>query len=272
MYNINLFFCSFADKRLHKSLSRINAQAKEMKIFKQIFTWNEDHLEKNFRKDFSSLLQPFTFYLCAWKPQVILQAFRKMKNGDILLYADSGCHLNKFGVIRLLEYCELVQNNKLPILATVLGEEMPEFMWTKADTFEYFNCIDNKEITHSPQIQATAFLIVKTNETVLFLEEWLKVFRERPDLADRGKFIYSNFDGFIDHRSDQSFFSILGKKLGIKLINACEVQGSSKWETDMINFPIWAMRDKEFSKPLFLSSFLKIIFSNIKITIKRFTT
>jgi len=64
-----------------------------------------------------------------------------MKEGDILLYADSGCHLNKYGVKRLSEYCELAKKNKLPIFATVFGDEMPEYMWTKADTFNYFNCI-----------------------------------------------------------------------------------------------------------------------------------
>ncbi|MCF8342605.1 MAG: hypothetical protein K9I82_16640 [Chitinophagaceae bacterium] len=253
-------------------MSRIRSQAKDMKIFKEIFVWNEDHLEKNFKEEFSILLKPFTFYLCAWKPQVILQSFKKMQCGDILLYADSGCHLNKYGLTRFFEYCDLAMNNKLPILATVFGEEMHEFMWTKADTFYYFNCSDHKEITHTPQIQATALLIVKTTETQYFLEKWLKVFRERPDLADRGKYIYPNFEGFIDHRSDQSFFSILGKKFGIKLISADEVQGSAKWETEMIDFPIWAMRDKEFSQPSFLFSYLNRLLINIKIRIKRFTT
>ena len=270
--NTNIYFASFADKRLHKSLSRIKTQAQDMKIFKEIFAWNENHLEERFKKKFSYFLQPFTFYLCAWKPQVILQSFKKMENGDILLYADSGCHLNKYGVKRLLEYCDLAKKNQLPILATVFGDEMPEYMWTKADTFNYFNFTENKKITHTPQIQATTFVIVKTKETQHFLEEWLNVFKERPDLADRGKFIQPNFDGFIDHRSDQSFFSIIGKKLGIKLISADEVQGSANWETDMIDFPIWAIRDKKFSNPPTLFLLVNRISKSIKRRIRRFTS
>lgn len=217
-----------------------------MEFFDKIFLMNESDLDRKFKKRMTSFLKPGTFYLCAWKPQVILQVFNKMQEGDILLYADSGCHLNNKGTKRLEEYFQIVQHSETGILATVFGEGMPEKHWTKGDTFEYFHCRDNPQITDTPQIQATTFLIKKSATTIAFLKQWLNVFETDPDQANRGLFKTGNLAGFQDHRSDQSFFSILGKLHRIDLVSADEVQGSAQWETKMIDFPIWAMRDKEF--------------------------
>jgi hypothetical protein len=48
----------------------------------------------------------------------------------------------------------------------------------------------------------------------------------------------------VEHRSDQSFFSILCKLHNVSTISANEIQGSAEWDTDMIQYPIWAKRDR----------------------------
>ena len=223
-----LHFCSFADKRFHKSLHRINVQAKNMGTFTSLFCYNESNLNNNFTKKFNYFLKPYTYYLCAWKTQLIMQCFEKMNDGEILLYADSGCHLNPNARGRLLEYVKIVSSSTFGILATILDESMLEKNWTKGDVFDYFNCRYDKKITHTPQIQATAFMIQKRASTQLFLEQWLKVFEDNPLLADRSECIALNLQGYIEHRSDQSFFSILCKLNNADLISAYEVQGYSK--------------------------------------------
>jgi hypothetical protein len=253
MSNYNIYFCSFADKRLHRSLKRIERQASAINFFKKIFCYNETNLEKSFKKQFAQFLTEKTFYLCAWKPQLILQVFKKMNDADILVYADSGCHLNPKGLTRLKEYCEIASNTESGILATTFDASMPEKDWTKADTFDYFNCGNDISITDTPQIQATTFIIQKNAKTIAFVKQWLKVFEEDPSLADRGYFKNNNLDGFQDHRSDQSFFSILGKMHHIKLISANEVQGSANWEKDMIEYPIWAKRDKDYDASFWIN-------------------
>jgi hypothetical protein len=242
---MDLYFCSFADKRFHKSLKRIQKQAISFNIFSDIWCYNEKKISKNFKVNLKEFLNPYTFYLCAWKPQLIIQCFEKMNDGEVLLYADSGCHLNPNARERLLEYVNIVVLSTSGILSTVLDDSMPEKNWTKGDTFDYFQCRYNEKITHTAQIQATAFLIQKRPSTQLFLKQWLKVFEDNPLLADRGTYIASNLPGYIEHRSDQSFFSILCKIYCVELVSAHEVQGSSNWEREMIKFPIWAKRDKE---------------------------
>jgi hypothetical protein len=251
--NYKHFFCSFSDKRLHKSLERIGKQAKGMDFFEQVLLYDEDKLSKKFRKEYTHLLTANTFYLCVWKPQVILQTFEKMRDGDMLLYADSGCHLNRFGIKRLEEYFDMARRSETGILATVFDQSMPERKWTKGDTFDYFNCRDTPSITDTPQIQATTFIIKKSERTIGFLKRWLRVFTDDPLLADRNYFKNSNLEDFSDHRSDQSFFSILGKINKIELVSANEVQGSPNWDTDMIEYPIWAKRDKEFDNSFWIN-------------------
>ena len=238
------YFLSFADKRFHKSLKRIRKQAIDFGGFNQILIFNENNLEAYFRSKFSKFLLPYTFYLCAWKPQVILQAFERMALGDILLYADVGCHINVNGKKRFQEYCSMVENSSSGILATTFDSSMPEKSWTNGDTFDYFNCRHNKSITKSPQIQATTILIQKRESTISFLKKWVEVFEVAPKLADRQNTNSSNLAGYIEHRSDQSFFSILAKIEKVELISANEIQGSANWETEMIHFPIWAKRDR----------------------------
>jgi hypothetical protein len=161
---MSVYFCSFADKRFHKSLKRIKTQAEQFGLFDGgIFCLNENQLKKDFRIAFKQFLQPYTFYLCAWKPQVILQCFEKMQEGDILLYADVGCHLNIQGIEKFGSYINIVSNSTSGILATSFDASMPEKHWTKGDAFDYFNCRSTIEITDTPQIQATTCFCRKSS-------------------------------------------------------------------------------------------------------------
>lgn len=110
---------TFADSRLKHSAKRLIRQAKRMGVFSQLISLDESGLDVEFRDNHSSILRPhvrgFGFWI--WKPQVIIQALRSLKNGQILLYLDVGCHLNHRGIPRLLEYFEIVSKSKSGILA-----------------------------------------------------------------------------------------------------------------------------------------------------------
>ncbi len=239
-----IFFLSFADKRFHKSLRRIKQQAISSKYFDEILTWTEDDIEVGFKNRYAEILTADTFYLCAWKPKVVQQVLDIMSDGDILMYADVGCHINPKATKRFLEYLEIVRSSVSGILATQFVNDMPESMWTKGDLFDFLNCRDQKNIVNSNQIQATTFFIEKRASSIMFIDEWGKVCTYSPSLLDRTTCIANNYSNYQEHRSDQSAFSILAKKVEISLISANEVQGSANWETEMIDFPIWAKRDR----------------------------
>ena len=66
----------------------------------------------------------------------------------------------------------------------------------------------------SLQLWAGAFMLRKCKESVEMVERWLEVSIEHPDLMTDKKSTYPNLHGFLEHRHDQSTFSILAKQYG----------------------------------------------------------
>ena len=61
---------------------------------------------------------------------------------------------------------------------------MPEeFKYTKADLFSYYQRLEDKKITHTPQFSAGNFFIKKNEKTEQFIYKWLEVFEKRFDLS-----------------------------------------------------------------------------------------
>lgn len=262
--NYKKIFCTFADPRLRKSLERIKKQAETMKTYDDILIYDERSLDFNFKIRFKDKLvygsRGFGYWV--WKPQVVLQAFDKMDYGDALNYMDAGCWLNLKGKKRLNEYFNMVFQDEKGILAfqvkntfndSLLDQfSLPEYKWTKGDLFDFFNVRNLINITHSEQIGAGIFFIKKNKFTEKFIREWLNVYEHNFRLADGSPSISPNFEGFIEHRHDQSIFGILCKIYDIKTISAFEYWYPSKdnilkpdW-SKLKDYPIWAKRDKNY--------------------------
>ena len=86
---------------------------------------------------------------------------------------------------------------------------------------------------------ATTILIRKNQHSIDVINEWYKNC-ENYDLINDSKSNESPL--FIDHRHDQSIYSILVNKYGsIKLID--ETYFHPNWEINGKNYPIWAKRN-----------------------------
>ncbi|MDR1023603.1 MAG: hypothetical protein LBL94_10095 [Prevotellaceae bacterium] len=256
MSSYKKIFCSFASSNLWRSLERIKKQAEDMHVYDQIYVYDEHDLDIEFKKHFKDKLIPSRgFGYWVWKPQVILQALEKMNDGDILQYADAGCHLNKRGVKRLNEYFEMANTSGTGILAfqskkpdderLLKALDIPEKQWTKGDVFDYFGVRSSKEIYESEQISAGILFVKKTEESVSIIREFLQVFYDDFSLADDSPSKAPNFNGFIENRHDQSIFSIITKKYNILTVSCYEF-----WQLDfnfykLKYYPIWAIRDKD---------------------------
>ncbi len=252
------YFCSFADSRMKRTLDRVKKQAKNMEYFDEIFVYTENDLKRDFKILFKKKLVKGTrgFGYWVWKPQVILQVLSQMNDGDVLVYMDAGCHLNKNGLKRLDEYCERARMSEKGLC--IFQEALPadnanlqiyysalEKFFTKGDLFEYFGVRDRKNICDTGQIAATAFVIKKCREAEELITEWLSVFQKNFSLADDSRSISPNFEGFVEHRHDQSIFSLLCKMYKIEGISAYEM-----WQSDwkrLEKYPIHAKRDKDLS-------------------------
>lgn len=218
-----IYLCSFADSFYKNASKRFKQQAAELNIFDDIFIYDEYDLDSDFRLKFCDKLKFSTrgFGYWVWKPHIILKTLEKIDDDSILIYADIGCHINNINIKKFNYYINIVaENNFLSFsLKSFDNKSFKEEIWTKADLFDYFNVLNKDEIINTDQICTTNFYLKKTNENVKFLKRWQKVYYDNFNLADDSPSLIPNVNNFIEHRHDQSIFSILVKLNQFHVLN-----------------------------------------------------
>ena len=157
------WFLSFANSALdgliRSPLKRIRRQAESMGVFEdRIRVWTENDLDEDFRVKMKDRLISGSRgygYWC-WKPQIVLQLLREMKDGDVLLYADAGCHLNPKGLTRLMDYFNLAREHGIVAFQArsmdgsrkddLTQHFLPDGEWCKGDLLDNFGVRDNAAV------------------------------------------------------------------------------------------------------------------------------
>ena len=260
----NLFLCSFASPDLGRSVKRFIKQSNEISLYKdyKIFGWKDLSLNKKKQiKNFFKKGNKRLFGYACWKPEIILNYLNSLPKESILQYSDIGCHLNKNGMQRLKFYLETTNKNN--ILA--FQYKKPEFEminknlkyqiyyeneYTKGDLFNYFKLPIDSQIRKSEQVWSGTVFFKNNSITKNFLKEWNDVCCKM-NLIDDSPSIEMNSEEFIEHRHDQSIFSILCKMNDVYLLSVSECEWAEDengryWE-HLKNFPILAKRDKRFN-------------------------
>ena len=266
----DFWFVSFADSRLRKTHDRIVRQAEKMGVWgDRIVVFNENDLDDGFRQKMATRMRPGTrgFGYWCWKPQCVVQVLERMKDGDVLIYVDSGSHLNPKGVCRLLEYYQLAKKHGIVAFQArslnVLDKNnlkahfYREYEWTKGDLLDYFGVRQNEGVVRSGQFVANAFLVCKTDEAVALFRKYRDMFVDHFNLCDDTISTSQNIPGFISHRYDQSVFSLLAKTQGAYSLSNGEIEPIREMMPEgedprfypdflyeMNHCPIWAIRDK----------------------------
>ncbi len=252
------WFLSFANSALdgliRSPLKRIRRQAEAMGVFEdRIRVWTENDLDEDFRMKMKDRLIPGSRgygYWC-WKPQIVLQLLREMKDGDVLLYADAGCHLNPKGLPRLMDYFNLAREHGIVAFqARTLDDPPRHFLvdgdWSKGDLLDFWGARGDLAITDTGQLGGGIFLVCKTSIAQEFFQAFKSAVVDHFELCDDSPSKSPNLPGFVENRHDQSVLSILGKKFGLFSLSACEyypMSGRGNWR-NMIQYPIWAKHDK----------------------------
>lgn len=265
----HFWLLSFADSRLLKSLDRVRRQAEDMRLFgSRIKVWTEVNLDSSFCARMGDRMVPGSrgFGYWCWKPQVILQLMNAIPDGDVILYVDAGCHLNRKGVRRLVEYYELANKHGIVAFqARALGEQarkdmrchyFPECVWTKMDMLNHFGVASRSDITNSGQCGCGCMLFKKCKMSVEILQSLRELYFRHFELCDDTPSTARNAPGFKEHRHDQSAFSILCKMHGVFTLSSAEhcpirdfmPEGGdprcwpSTWK-ELDKYPIWTKQD-----------------------------
>ncbi len=217
-------------------------------FFDKIFIFNEFNLNKEYKNKFKEVLKynvrGYGYWI--WKVSIIQDALSKLREGDFLLYTDSGCSINKRGRDRFQDYIKFVSESELGILAVTLEDSLLESKYTKGDLFDYLKVRNVEAIYNTPQIQAGVLLIRKNKNAIAFFTHIQELYEKDISLVNDEASKKPNFSDFISHRHDQSVFSVLFKlnNKGVTIpINEVWVQNPEDFEL-IKDCPIWVTRKK----------------------------
>jgi hypothetical protein len=239
---MNLHLISFGapEQKYAYTRNRFYNEALNLGVFKSIkvlsdiesFDYTKELLD---HKDFLYSTRGFGYWI--WKYFLISEMMKEIESDDILMYCDSGCTLNPNGLNRLQYYVNLAYEKG----SLVFDVGHPEFKYTKMDTYKrvFGNDFENLETN---QICATAFFL-KNNDTNK------KIIEEIKKISTENKYHYvsdaiSNLENdsrFLEHRHDQSIFSLISKKNNFFVMND-ETYWNPDWNVSGKNYPIWATR------------------------------
>jgi hypothetical protein len=209
------YFAHYCENTDHPAEGRIVQEARSVQdahgqpFFQHIITYHKSDLAPSFVERCQEHFQHErgSGYWC-WRPQTILQVLELMKDGDELLYSDSGSRLDQ-QLPRLW--------HRLQVQDVVPFEMGPphclyEEHWTKMDLCVFLKAYDHMK---SYQRSASFSLWRKNPETLALARQWSELacnFHNVSDTPSRTP----NQPGFREHRYDQSIWSLLTKIQGIR--------------------------------------------------------
>lgn len=195
-------------------MKRIGTEAHDSGFFDTITCLQPKDLPIEYRLKHLFYLNRFTrgYGYWMWKSFVTKLLLTKIEYGDIICYADAGCKINREGKLRFNEYVSMLSQSAFSNLSfrTVHTEKK----YSKGDIFEHFGVLDNASIKDSGQLYGTVFMIHKDANSIDLINEWYLICHNHKNLINDRKSKVMNDAEFIDHRHDQSIFSILRKLKG----------------------------------------------------------
>jgi len=205
-------FITYADNNFRTQAFFAKLSAKVFGGFGSCKIYQKDHLKKDQREKFKNILQePRGGGYWLWKPLIIVDKLYQIEENEILFYSDAGVFFLKNISNLITEMNNLKQD--------ILGFELPfkEKQWTKCELIQYMNITDDT-ILESNQILASFILIRNTEFSRKFFHEFIQIATNKLLLTDIQTDTCINCKEFIEHRHDQSIFSLLYKKTGYKPI------------------------------------------------------
>ena len=107
---------SFADSKFSSALERLRIETEPF-CFDERHFFTEKDLPENVFGGFSPKLYGRGFGYWSWKPFLVNETLRNMRNGDILVYSDCGNRWIEKSVGRFQEYLSMLTEGK-PIVAS----------------------------------------------------------------------------------------------------------------------------------------------------------
>jgi hypothetical protein len=205
--SMNFYYINFADKKYSKARSALTPLYRNYGF--ECIEYGPEDADQFIIDNGFSLNERIYGYGC-WKPYIILKTLEMMEDGDIVLYTDA---------------CDLVLSNPKDIIQEVISEnglmvvqgDFRHADWTKRDCFHVMDC-DSPEFHNAKQLESGICAFVKNDYSKQVLSEWQKHNLNYNAASDDVEF-FDNYEGFVDHRHDQSILTNVILKMGANPIH-----------------------------------------------------
>ena len=217
------YFITYGNNRYSKVKDLLAKKAEQTEWFDSVTAFNENMLTNEFKTKFANILnQKRGGGYWIWKYDIISQMLNNINDGDILVYADGGCHINPKGKKRFLEYIDMLNNDEKQYVIISFNTGCCEKQFTTKQIFDYFKIPEDSELRSSGQLNATCSIIKKTPHLLMLLQKYREVLDQNPLLFTDYYNANGQDDSFKDNRHDQSVFSIIRKKYGCIILPESE--------------------------------------------------
>lgn len=205
-----IYEISFADAAF-KSAQNFNAKMARKYGADKVIKYSPKDIDESFIRENKEIWENSRGYgYWIWKPYIVDKTLQLIKEGDFLVYMDSGaCFTDDIHILT-----DIMDRDGIDIMVFCLHSL--EKYYTKRDALVLLEC-DSFEYTDTPQRCATYFLLRKSMYSQRFIREWLKYAKDRRIITnDENVMGLPNYEGFVENRHDQTILSLLSKKWGIK--------------------------------------------------------
>ena len=205
-------FINFANKKFASQQKLALKTARIFGGFDKVIGYTPENIDDDFWvKNEQILSQPKGAGLWLWKPYFIYKTLMEAKEGDYIFYLDSGY----FFTHSVNYLVDVLEKSDQEIMS--FQTYYPEEQWTKKSLFERMGC-KGEEFEKTNQFMATMCLLKNSDRARRFVQEWLLLACDYANISDA-----ENGDGgmeFVEHRHDQSIYSLLCKREGLSSFKA----------------------------------------------------
>lgn len=261
MSESKIYGISYASRHFNDRYNIITNLANQCGLFDTFKCFREQDIDNSFKekyKEIWNISKGGGYWI--WKPYIISKMLEQMKDNDILVYVDSGCHINitPESTKRFNDYINMINNSNTGLLRFQLTHQEKNF--TNRKTSEYFknkfNIDDDSMNTYLKtfQILATVIILRKNDYTINFFNQVLEILDDDMNLFtdkynnshNSNNTSHNNINE--NHRHDQSIMSLLYKhSKGDLLIDDETWFGGHQGDfntTLSYKYPFWATRSR----------------------------
>lgn len=241
-----IHFITYGNEKYEKAKQRLCSQANQFEGITHVRGYGPSDLSDSLRKKYKNILeQPRGGGYWLWKPFVLYNHFKTLKENDILVYLDAGCVLNPKGITRFQEYIDILDKSDIGILSFQMHNQIEKW-WTTREIFEYYELDVNGDHANSGQFLGGVFMLKKNKHSEEYVKKLVSITLTQSQLyTDEHNKNGRQMSWFKDNRHDQSISSLLRKIHGTEIIPRDESFVVPFGSPESLKYPFWAARSKQ---------------------------